>query len=90
MREVIKVALKEKGESPEIQKSLKAVRRRHFKLEKLIPERTEQREIQEATKAKVGTLRNHSRHCAGIVIFEEEGIVPQGQILKEVSSDSVP
>ena len=37
-----------------------------------------------------GTLKNYSKHCGGIVIFEEQGEVPEELRLKEIESNGVP
>ena len=37
-----------------------------------------------------GTLKNYSKHCGGIVIFEEQGEVPEDLRLKEIESNGVP
>jgi error-prone DNA polymerase len=37
-----------------------------------------------------GTLKNYSKHCGGIVIFENEGEVPEELRLKEIEADGVP
>lgn len=88
LRESTKEILKEKDTTPEVQKALKQVRRKHFTLNKVLPDETDAKEAQKAAKAKVGTLRTHSKHCGGIVLFEEQGKVPDQWILKPIESGS--
>jgi len=50
-------------------------------------------ELKEFTVKKAdrqGTLKNYSKHCGGIVIFENEGEVPEELRLKEIEADGVP
>ena len=63
--------------SPEEKKKLRAIQRKNFRLDTLIPDKNIQETIREESAKKVGTMKNYSLHCGGIVIFEEEGEVPQ-------------
>jgi DNA polymerase III alpha subunit len=46
-------------------------------------------EFQEIKQNRHGTLKNYSKHCGGIVIFEEQGEVPEDLRLKEIESNGV-
>jgi len=46
-------------------------------------------EFEDLRKLRDGTLKNYSKHCGGIVIFEEQGEVPEELRLKEIESDGV-
>lgn len=61
---------------------LSALRRKHFRLEKIIPQESVRTTILEKANQKIGTLKNYSLHCGGIVIFEEQESVPQELILE--------
>lgn len=87
LREVAKDALKASmPTNPELRddtqrKALKQLGRRFFRLEKIIPDETIREDIRHAAAQKKGTLKNYSLHCGGIVIFEDEGSVPQDLLL---------
>jgi len=49
----------------------------------------ELKQFAEIKNARSGTLKNYSKHCGGIVIFEEEGEVPEELRLKEIESNGV-
>jgi len=66
----------------EKQKALKALRRKFFKLDRILPEEETRKEVETRAKELVGTTRYDSLHCGGIVIFEEEGEVPEELISK--------
>lgn len=68
------------------QKALKALRRRFFKLDKIIPEEETRKEVETKAKDLIGQTRYDSLHCGGIVIFEEEGEVPEDLISKHKTS----
>lgn len=63
-------------------KALTTLRRRNFKLDRVLPEEESRKEVEERARALVGQTRYDSLHCGGIVIFEEEGEVPDDLILK--------
>lgn len=67
----------------EKRKSLKQLRRRHFKLDKILPAEDTRKEVETKAKELVGTTRYDSLHCGGIVIFEEEGEVPEELVSKK-------
>ncbi len=71
---------------PEDKQKLRKLNRRHFNLEKIVPDEAQRTTIQEEAKKKVGTMKHYSKHCAGIVIFEEEGEVPE-ELLLDSSSE---
>ena len=87
LREVAKETLKASmSANPELRaeeerKALKQLNRRYFRLDKIIPEQEIRDEIIQAASKKKGTLKNYSLHCGGIVIFEDEGKVPEGLLL---------
>lgn len=87
LREVAKETLKESmPANPELRnederKALRQLNHRYFKLDKLIPEEDVRAEIKQTAAKKVGTLKNYSLHCGGIVIFEDEGKVPEDLLL---------
>lgn len=62
--------------------ALRQLNRRYFKLEKIIPDEQTREEIREEAAKKKGTLKNYSLHCGGIVIFEDEGKVPEDLLLE--------
>lgn len=64
-------------------KQLSALRRKHFKLEKIIPQESTREKILEKANEKVGTLKHHSLHCGGIVIFEQNESVPKELVYEE-------
>lgn len=88
LREVAKETLKASMPSnPELRndddrKALKQLNRRFFKLDRIIPDEQLREEIQEEAAKKKGTLKNYSLHCGGIVIFEDEGKVPENLLLE--------
>jgi DNA polymerase III alpha subunit len=45
------------------------------------------KEVKELAKEKVGKLKNYSKHCGGIVIFEEQEKVPENLILQKKDTD---
>lgn len=82
LREAAKVLLKERMpdnpalRSEEEKHLLRRVARRNFRLQKLLTE-DEQKAAYQKAKELQGTVRHHSLHCGGIVIFEEEGEIPE-------------
>ena len=64
-------------------KQLSAIRRKHFKLNKIVQNESTRSTILEKANQKIGTLKHHSLHCGGIVIFEENESVPQELILEK-------
>lgn len=84
LRSVLTVALKDKGPTPEIQKALKSVRKKHFQIPAVL--KKDEGALKKEAAEKVGTLRTYSKHCGGIVIFEEKGRVPQPLILKPLDN----
>lgn len=82
-RESAKEVLKEK-EQPQEQttEALKQVRKKHFQLNNILPEKADQQEVKTKVQQRLGTLRSYSKHCGGIVIFEDQPQVPQELQLK--------
>ena len=58
-------------------KLLRSLNYKRFSVEKVLPEKKDQDLVKEMANQKTGTLKNYSKHCGGIVIFEEEGCVPE-------------
>lgn len=86
MRETIKEVLRSKGQV--IPSSLN---RRHYNAEKILGGDKELlKQVKEAAQEKVGKLKNYSKHCAGIVIFEEQEKVPEELILQRIEADGKP
>lgn len=80
LRESIKEVLKESNQSiPH------ALSRKHYSPEKIL-DSTQLKEAKRRADLKKGTLKNYSKHCGGIVIFEEEGEVPEELILNQKES----
>lgn len=86
LRESTKDILRQKEQTSQVQKALKQVRRKHFTLNKVLTADEDVKTATKAAKEKVGTLRTHSKHCGGIVLFEEEGKVPDEWVLKPLNS----
>lgn len=73
--------------SKEDRQRLCAVARRNFRMEALLPEKEAQESVRQEAKEKQGQLKNYSRHCGGIVIFEEAGSVPKDLTLYEATAE---
>jgi DNA polymerase III alpha subunit len=84
LRNVLTVALKEKEPTPEIQKALKSVRKKQFQIPAVL--KSEEAALKKEASEKVGTMRTFSKHCGGIVIFEDKGHVPAPLALKSLDS----
>ena len=82
LRESIKEILKEKPQTNQILNALKMVMRKQYSISRCLPNPEDQKAAQENSKEKIGTLKNYSKHCGGIVIFEDEEKVPEDCILK--------
>ena len=52
-----------------------------FELEKIFPDPKIQTSIRKRAQELMGTMRGHSLHCGGIIIFDED--VPEDLVLKE-------
>lgn len=89
LRESAKILLKEKPQTQETTTALKQVRRKQFSLSKVLPDVAEQTAARTMAKEKEGTLRTYSKHCGGIVIFEETQEIPEQFILKQISDTIV-
>lgn len=96
IREVAKEAYKETIPSnPELRskqekKVLRSLTYRNPKLDKAFPDQDKRQKVKEEAQAKVGTLKHYSTHCGGIVIFEEEGEVPEELLLETPKQDILP
>ncbi len=64
------------------QKNLRGLSSKAPKVEKAFPEPEDRETIRKEATSKVGTLRHYSKHCGGIVIFEEEQKVPEDLLLE--------
>jgi hypothetical protein len=60
----------------EDRKKLQQLRKKQFQLSKILSPEQEQKAKQLAEE-KTGTFKHYSKHCGGIVIFEEQGEVPK-------------
>lgn len=67
----------------------KAVNRKGAKPDKFLTAE-ELKEFTVKKDSRQGTLKNYSKHCGGIVIFEEQGEVPEDLRLKEIEADGIP
>ena len=67
-------------------KKLKVIRKKKFSVETVLDKKEELiEEAKEGAKTLKGKTKYDSLHCGGIVIFEEEGKVPEELILKDSS-----
>lgn len=83
MRETIKEVLRAKGE-----KIPESLNRKNYDASKILGNDKELvKNVKEIASKKVGTLKNYSKHCGGIVIFEEEQKVPEELILKRIEAN---
>lgn len=85
-----KLPLNKELRSKEEIKRYQSLQKKQFSVEKALPEKEDQERVKEITKQKVGTLKNYSTHCGGIVIFEEEGEVPEDLLLETETEDILP
>ncbi len=66
------------------------LRKKTYDIRSFLPAKEDQQKAKEEAAKKVGTHRHFSQHCAGIVIFEQEGAVPEELILKPIEADGIP
>ncbi len=86
MRETIKEVLRAKGE-----KIPQQLNRRYYDAQKILGGDKELlKEVKETAQKKVGTLKNYSKHCGGIVIFEDQEKVPEELILQRIEAKCKP
>lgn len=71
-------------------KILRSLNYKKPSLEKAFPEKEDQTKIKELAEKKIGTMKQYSTHCGGIVIFEEEGEVPENLLLHTHKEDTLP
>jgi DNA polymerase III alpha subunit len=76
--------------SKQEKKLLKGLQSKQVRLDKAFPEKEDQQTIRDKAEQKVGTLKNYSRHCGGIVIFEEQGEIPEDLLLTPGKDDRLP
>lgn len=67
---------------PKDKKRLRALNKKHFKLEKILPDDEQREKVEGEAKDKTGTFKQYSLHCGGIVIFEED-CVPEELLLEK-------
>ncbi len=67
--------------SREESKRLRSLNYKKFSLEKALPQKELQDKAKQQAKTLEGTLKHYSKHCGGIVIFENEGRVPEEFLL---------
>lgn len=83
LRETIKEVLREKGEIIPT-----ALNRKNYNAEKILGGDKEiLKQVKEQAQKKIGTLKNYSKHCGGIVIFEEQEKVPEELILQKIEAN---
>lgn len=80
LRESIKEVLRESNQAIP-----SALTKKHYAPEKIL-DTSQLKEAKRRAELKKGTLKNYSKHCGGIVIFEEEGEVPEELILHQKES----
>lgn len=68
----------------------RALHRKHYVAENLVDDAKLLQQAKTAAEEKKGTLRNYSKHCGGIVIFEDQGAVPEDLIHKPIQANHVP
>jgi error-prone DNA polymerase len=90
-----KVLLEKLPDNPELRstkekKQLRSLNYKKFSVEKALPEKEDQDRVKQMTKEKLGTLKCYSKHCGGIVIFEDEGEVPEELLLETEKEDNLP
>ena len=86
LREAAKEVLIESFPSPALRdtdqkKALKQLQRKQFQLSKSLTV-DQQAVAKENAAKKTGTFKHYSKHCGGIVIFEEEGEIPAELLLE--------
>jgi error-prone DNA polymerase len=62
---------------------------KNFNLEKIVPDKIKRQKILTHAFSLIGSQRATSKHCGGIVIFEEEGEVPENLIYKPQTLDDL-
>jgi DNA polymerase-3 subunit alpha len=86
MRESIKELLRSEGEAiPNV------LLKRNYDALKILGGDTKKLDmVKQITKTKVGTIKNYSKHCGGIVIFENEGEVPEDLVFQRIEANGKP
>ncbi len=83
-----KVALREViRDTLELEKMPLSLRKKDYDIRKFLPSSEDQKKAKEEAQKKVGTHKNFSKHCGGIVIFEEQGKVPEDLILQTLDNN---
>lgn len=82
----MKTALRQSIKDTFVEQSLPVPRelnRKNYNTTKLLNNNTQLiNDTKKAAAAKVGTFKHYSKHCGGIVIFEQEGCVPEHLVLE--------
>ena len=84
LRETAKQVIRESVPLDEQKKKIKIVQRKKIQLSKVFSEEKE-KEVMALAKEKKGTFKNYSKHCGGIVIFQDEGAIPKELLLDSKS-----
>jgi DNA polymerase III alpha subunit len=86
LRESVKEILREQGESIP-----SALNRKKYDIQSILGHDAQRiQKANELASEKNGKLRNYSKHCGGIVIFEKEQEVPEDLILQPIQADGKP
>jgi DNA polymerase III alpha subunit len=86
LRESTKQVIQSQEFDKDVEKQkLKVIQKKRFSVEKVLEDNELVEEAKEKAKELKGQTKYDSLHCGGIVIFEEEGKVPEDLILKENS-----
>jgi DNA polymerase III alpha subunit len=86
LRESVKEVIKSQEYDVSTEKNkLKVIRKKKFSVEKVLESENLIEEAKEGAKILKGKTKYDSLHCGGIVIFEEEGKVPEELVLKNDS-----
>ncbi len=88
LRECVKEVLKESHQAIP-----RAVYRKGFDAKaasKVLDSQETLEQVKQDAKDRVGKLRSYSKHCGGIVIYEEQGEVPEDLVLKSIEANGTP
>ena len=86
LRESTKQVIKSQEFDKDIEKKkLKTIRKKKFDVAKVLDDSILVEEVKKKANIMKGQTKYSSLHCGGIVIFEEEGKVPEDLILKDNS-----
>jgi len=71
----------EQDENIDTKKERKIVRKKNFNINAVLKNEEDREKAIKIARSKEGTMRHYSKHCGGIVIFEDEGSVPEDLVL---------